>query len=430
MLGRGGELLAVLGGDVLQVDPPGLRVLLELRERFPDTVRAYVMVEPVFQNAKTYHLQHPDGRAAAWVGSANLTTGGLATNLEAAITLTTDEDGPDVIDRVHAATTAAIEQPAVAVLDHGLIHTLELRMRESRFRYGRATLGPASALILEHGPALLDQLDRTTAGNPGRHVVATGLPDLDTALGGGLRRGTLTVLASRPGAGRSTLALNMLTRAAITHRVPACLFTFETTADEVILRVLADHTAIKHRYLRTSTLTDLGWTDLARGMTKIADAPLYINAGHAPHLEGLCAAITAAVAQHDITLVVVDPLSFVLARSFANTPDRELAETARRLKALALQLGIRIVATAELNRQADNPTARPRLGDIAGSDVIAQAADTVILLHRPDAHDRSQEADLILAKNRYGQCGTVTVAHRLTLSRFVTLTGNGGSAKR
>jgi len=426
-LRRGGELVAVLGGDVLQVDLAALEMLLDLVEQHPETTRAYVVVEPVFQNAKTYHVRHLDGRASAWVGSANLTLGGLVTNLEAAITLDTEDDDPEVVDRVHAATLAAIEQPAVAVLDHGLIHQLDRRVQESRFRFGRAALGPASPLVLDHGRALLDQLERTASGDPGLHVVSTGLSDLDAALGGGLRRGTLSVIASRPGVGRSTLALNMLTRAAITDGIPACLFTFETTVDEVILRVLADHTAISHRYLRTSTLTDVDWTDLAQSMVGLLDAPLFVNAGPAPHLEGLCAAIAGAVAAHGVELVVVDPVSFVLARSFANTPDRELAETARRLKALAMQLGIRIVATAELNRQADYPTMRPRLGDIAGSDVIAQAADTVILLHRPDAHDRNQrpqEADLILAKNRYGERGTVTVAHRLKVSRFLTLPSN------
>ena len=251
--------------------------------------------------------------------------------------------------------------------------------------------------------------------------MSTGLPDLDTALGGGLHRGTLTVIASRPGAGRSTLTLNMLTRAAITHDVPAGLFTFETTPDEVLLRVVAAHTAIHHRSLRASALTDADWTDMAQGMSGLLDAPLFVNAGAAPHLEALCTAITAAVVKHGLDLVAVDPLSFVLARTFADTRDRELGETARRLKALALQLGIRIIATAELGRQADDPGAFPRLGDIAGSDGIAQAADTVILLHRRDTLHRTGgpgEAELILAKNRYGARQTIHVRHKLHVSRF------------
>ncbi len=231
-LHRGGELLAVLGGDALQVDPEGLHVLLDIVEPFPETAQVYVVMEPVFQNAKTYHVQHPDGRASAWVGSANLTVGGLATNLEAAVTLDTDDDDPAVLDRVRAATLAAIEHPAVAVLDHGLLHKLEHRLQESELRYGRASLGPTVPLVPDHGGPLLEQLDRMALGQPGRHIVSTGLPDLDTALGGGLHRGTLAVIASRPGAGRSTLTLNMLTRAAITHEVPAGLFTFETTPDE------------------------------------------------------------------------------------------------------------------------------------------------------------------------------------------------------
>jgi replicative DNA helicase len=128
---------------------------------------------------------------------------------------------------------------------------------------------------------------------------------------------------------------------------------------------------------------------------------------------------------------VVDPLSFVLARTFADNRERELAEVARRLKTLALQLGIRIIATTELGRQSDYPGATPRLVDVAGSDGIAQAADTVILLHRPEAHvnPRGPEpVELILAKNRYGERQTVTITHRLHFSRFTTLLNSDDSS--
>jgi replicative DNA helicase len=75
-------------------------------------------------------------------------------------------------------------------------------------------------------------------------------------------------------------------------------------------------------------------------------------------------------------------------------------------------------------RQSDYPGATPRLTDIAGSDGIAQAADTVILLHRPEAHVNPlgpEPVELILAKNRYDRRQTVTITHNLDVSRFTTL---------
>ena len=119
LLGRGGGLLAVVGGDLLQCDVGALRVMLDLCRRFPDQARVFVVAEPAFQNAKTYHLQHQDGRCSAWVGSANFTIGGFATNLEAAVILDSDEDDPAVVDQVRAATVATTGQPAAVVLDPG-----------------------------------------------------------------------------------------------------------------------------------------------------------------------------------------------------------------------------------------------------------------------------------------------------------------------
>lgn len=425
LLLRSGELLAVLGGEVLQVDLAGLGVLLDLVGRFPENARVLVMIEPVFQNAKTYHVAHADGRSTAWVGSANFTIGGLADNLEAAITLRSDEDDPAVIERVRAATLAASHQPTAAVLTADLVEVLQQRVRESRFRFGRTSLGPTAPLVLEHGSQLLDDLDSIASGDHQHLLVATGFRDLDDLLDGGLRPGTLTVVASRPGAGRSTLVLNMLSGAAIDHDVPSCLFTFDTSAQDVLLRVVSADTAIDHRDLRRARMTDADWTDTAERMVKISDAPLHVNAGPAPHLEGLCTAITAATAREHLALVAIDPVGAVLSRTFADNREREVAEVVRRLKALAMQLGIRIIVTAELGRQADYPGSRPSLTDLRDTDVLAQMADHVILLHRPDLneprHPRAGQADLIVAKNRHGRRGVATVLHHLAVARFQSL---------
>ena len=422
LLRRGGELLAVLGGAALQTDLPGLRALLDLVERFPDKARVYVAIEPVFQNAKTYHVAHADGRSTAWVGSANFTIGGFAENLEAAITLDSDEDDPFVLGRVHAATLAAAQQPTISVLTEDLITALEQRVRESRVGFGRASLGSTAPLVLGHGAQLLDDLDRIASGDHRHLLVATGFRDLDDLLDGGLRPGTLTVVASRPGAGRSTLVLNMLNHAAVRGGAPSGLFTFDATAQDVLLRVLSADTGIEFGDLRRARMTDADWTDTAQRMVKMADAPLHINTGAAPHLEGLCAAITAATAREKLDVVAVDPVSAVLARTFADNREREVADIVRRLQALAMHLGIRIIVTAELGRQADYPGWRPSLTDLRDTDVLAQAADHVILLHRPDLNDprhpRAGQADLIVAKNRHGHRGTVTVLHHLAVSRF------------
>ena len=147
MLARGGEMVAVLGGDSLQVDIAAMRALLELCEEYPDSAQVLVVTEPEFQNAKTYHLTHDDGRSSAWVGSANFSLGGLIENLEAGITLTSDEDDPHVVELVRAATLALARQPTAVPLSQTVIERLQQRVREARFAFGRANLGPVTSFV-------------------------------------------------------------------------------------------------------------------------------------------------------------------------------------------------------------------------------------------------------------------------------------------
>lgn len=83
---RGGRFEALIGGSPLQYEIPALRALIGLSEDFPGRVEAFVVMAPDFQNAKTYVLEHVDGHSSAWVGSANLTNGGMVSNYETAVT--------------------------------------------------------------------------------------------------------------------------------------------------------------------------------------------------------------------------------------------------------------------------------------------------------------------------------------------------------
>ena len=438
LLGLGGELLAVVGGDLLQCDVAALRVLLNLRGRYPEQTAIFVVTEPAFQNAKTYHLQHRDGRSSAWVGSANLTIGGFATNLEAAMVLDSKDDDPAVIDQVRAATVATAGQPAAVALDQAVLHQLEQRVRDARLGPPGTRPARPSPLIVDHYHWLLDRLDRATtnpapAGGGVLEVLPTGFHELDTALAGGFRPGTVSVVASRPGAGRSTLVLNVLTQAAIVHRAAAALYSFEAPDDELVLRVVSATTRIRHLDLRHGRLDYTHWTTIADTLSRFADAPLYLDSHQPPHLDALCSTITAAVARDGIDLVAVDSPSHVLAGPRTDPHDSHVAEVLRRLKHLAMQLRIHIIATAELERppqpsgpyRAHREQPPPRVDDLRDRDAVMETADVVVLLHRPDTderdHPRSGEADLTVVKNRYAVPATVTIAHQLHYARFTTI---------
>src|SRR5690606_34077941 len=125
------------------------------------------------------------------------------------------------------------------------------------------------------------------------------------------------------------------------------------------------------------------WTRLARRMTEVAEAPLLINTTPGIDLDALCAEVTALHQADPLALVAIDSINMIRAKTEPGAGrEREVAAVVRRLKTLALELDVPVVATAELSRpQPSMIEYQPRLDDLRESDVIAQVADLVLLLH-------------------------------------------------
>ncbi|WP_418155962.1 DnaB-like helicase C-terminal domain-containing protein [Actinoalloteichus caeruleus] len=174
-------------------------------------------------------------------------------------------------------------------------------------------------------------------------------------------------------------------------------------------------------------MTDDDWTRMAKRLAEIQARSLLITRPDDPDITALDDMITALAADKAVRLVVVDSLHMVTARRdlpYENR-EREVAEVTRRLKRLASDTNIAIVATAQLSfnpgpRQPVMPP--PSLADLRDSGTIAHVADNVVLIYRPDAWQRDDiragEADLILAKHRHGPTATIVVAHQLHYCRF------------
>lgn len=224
----------------------------------------------------------------------------------------------------------------------------------------------------------------------------------------------------------STLGLDFLRSCSIKHRMSSVIFSLEMSKSEIVMRLLSAEAKIKLADMRAGRMSDDDWTRLARRMSEISEAPLYIDDSPNLMMMEIRAKARRLKQKADLKLIVIDYLQLMTSGKKVESRQQEVSEFSRQLKLLAKELEVPVVAMSQLNRGPEQRTdKKPMLSDLRESGAIEQDADMVILLHRPDAFERDDprggEADLILAKHRNGPTKTITVAHQLHLSRFTNM---------
>ncbi|MEZ0356352.1 replicative DNA helicase [Mycobacterium sp. SA01] len=271
----------------------------------------------------------------------------------------------------------------------------------------------------------MDEIDAIASNGGLSKGVPTGFEELD-ALTNGLHPGQMIVVAARPGMGKSTLGLDFLRSCSIKHRFPSIVFSLEMSKSEIVMRLLSAEAKIKLADMRSGKMTDEDWTRLARRMSEISEAPLYIDDSPNLTMMEIRAKARRLHQKAGLRLIVLDYLQLMTSGKKVESRQQEVSEFSRQIKLLAKELEVPVVAMSQLNRGPEQRTdKKPMLADLRESGSIEQDADMVILLHRPDAFEtddpRGGEADLIVAKHRAGPTRTVTVAHQLHLSRFTNM---------
>ncbi|MCI4674051.1 replicative DNA helicase [Candidatus Mycolicibacterium alkanivorans] len=224
----------------------------------------------------------------------------------------------------------------------------------------------------------------------------------------------------------STLGLDFLRSCSIKNRMPSIVFSLEMSKSEIVMRLLSAEAKIKLADMRSGRMSDDDWTRLARRMSEISEAPLYIDDSPNLTMMEIRAKARRLHQKAGLRLIVLDYLQLMTSGKKVESRQQEVSEFSRQIKLLAKELEVPVVAMSQLNRGPEQRTdKKPMLADLRESGSIEQDADVVILLHRPDAFEsddpRGGEADLIIAKHRAGPTRTVTVAHQLHLSRFTNM---------
>lgn len=254
--------------------------------------------------------------------------------------------------------------------------------------------------------------------NPG---LRTGWPDLDTRLGG-LLPGNLTIIAARPSMGKTAAAVNIAAK----QDKPVLFFSLEMSEQEVLNRLVSMH-GVDHGHLRDPrNLTDQDWPGITKAMTEINERSILINDAGGTSIAGIEAMAQRTKGTTGLGLIVIDYLQLVTCKSESRL--QEVSEVSRRLKALAKNLAVPIIALCQLNRGCENRlNPVPNLSDLRESGQIEQDADQVIFIHRPEVFEEGErpgEAEFWIKKNRHGESGCITLGWHGRYQRFVSLTSN------
>ena len=286
---------------------------------------------------------------------------------------------------------------------------------------------------------IVTAMDRIVAKSEDRHAVSgisTGYFDLD-AITGGFQSHQLIILAARPAMGKTAIALNICEHVICTLNKGVLFVSLEMGELELVDRLLSSRARVDGYKLRTGK--GMGQQDLAqlgRAYNELHQAPLYIDSTPARNSLQITANARRLKLRKNIGLIVLDYIQLVDADDNRDSRQEQIAKVSRRLKQIARELEIPVIALSQLNRAVENrEDRRPRMADLRESGAIEQDADLVLLLHRPEYYDPNDQpgiAELIIAKNRAGATDTVKLQFQKNLTRFENLAQNldpmGGGA--
>ena len=240
-------------------------------------------------------------------------------------------------------------------------------------------------------PGALDEIEAIGSHGGMLTGVPTGFSDLD-ALTNGLHPGQMVVIAARPAVGKSTLALDFARAAAIKHSMATVLFSLEMGRNEITMRLLSAEARVPMHTMRTGQMNDDDWARLARRMSEVADAPLFIDDSPNMSLMEIRAKCRRLKQRHDLKFVIIDYLQLMSSPKRVESRQQEVSEMSRSLKLLAKELEVPLIALSQLNRGPEQRTdKKPLLSDLRESGCLT--AGTRIL--RADTGSEITLGDLL-----------------------------------
>jgi len=302
-----------------------------------------------------------------------------------------------------------------------VLESAEKAIYDITMRKGGEELQPIQPVLL----STFEKIELLVKNNGRIEGVPTGYTELDD-MTTGLHAGELVLVAGRPSMGKTSIGMNFIENAAIRAGKKAAVFSLEMPAEQLAMRMLCTEAQVDMQRVRRGQLSDEEWQKLCDAMVSIGPSSIYVDATPGITVSGVRSKARRLQLEHGLDVIMIDYLSLMTGVGKFGSRQEEVSSISRSLKALAIELGVPIIALQQLSRApTGRANHRPMLSDIRDSGAIEQDADVVMFVHREDYYDPETEekniAEIIIAKQRNGSLGTVKLGWKGEYTWFFDL---------
>ena len=254
--------------------------------------------------------------------------------------------------------------------------------------------------------------------------IPSGIAALDE-LTTGLNRSDMIIVGARPGMGKTSFALNIARNVAVKSNRPVAFFNLEMSREQMVNRLLSSEARVSSKKLRVGNLTPEEWGRITMASSSLCSAPIYLDDTASITVPEMKARLRR---MKDLGFVVVDYLQLMQSAKKTDNRVQEVSDITRSLKIMAKELDVPVMICAQLSRGTEKQgNHRPALADLRESGSIEQDADQVLFLYREEYYKNEKDdptsvetgtSEVIVAKNRHGELGTVKLAWSGEFTQF------------
>jgi replicative DNA helicase len=257
--------------------------------------------------------------------------------------------------------------------------------------------------------------------------IETGFIEMDR-MTAGLHPADLTIVAARPGLGKTSFCLNIVQNVAIRKQQSVGIFSLEMSKEQLVKRLLCSEAEVDSHKVNTGFLNKDDWSKLGRAATALSQTKIFIDDSAAISIAEVHSKSRRLALEKGVDLIIVDYLQLMTGSTqrYENRT-QEISQISRGLKALAKELNIPVLAISQLSRAVESRRGdhRPQLSDLRESGSIEQDADLVIFIYREELFNPTEEnsgiAEMIIGKQRNGPTGTFQLAFIKQFTKFANL---------